>query len=175
MRRFLSLAFVLGSALVASCESGSSETTPPQNIHPQPQPNNGNQTFTAPCNAETCGTAPGSLTSPRCKQEASGCGWSDNSSVSYRQCPESECGVAPTADVCASGTVFRGSVCGSENESVCAWNTICAPPPSTTPCAKGNDDCGPMPMIGVVCEDGGMGSLLCMQFESRCDWQASCN
>jgi hypothetical protein len=31
-----------------------------------------------------------------------------------------------------------------------------------------------MPLVGVVCPDAGTGTLACMQFPSRCDWQAKC-
>lgn len=170
----LTFALSFGSLLLVQCGAGSSEV-PPQSIHPQPQPNNRQVTFTAPCSAAQCGDAPGTIASPRCKQEPSGCLWSDSTSVSFRQCAETECGAAPNASVCAPGTIFRGSTCGSENERACAWHTACAPPPSTTPCAKGDGECGPMPLLGVVCDDGGTGGLVCMQFERGCNWQASCD
>ena len=161
-----------GLVFVACSESGS-DPGPLEGIHPQPQPNNGDQKFTAPCSAASCGAPPSSLTSPRCKPVEMGCGWAEDSSVSYRQCADEDCGIRPTADVCAEGTTFRGAACGSENEAVCSWSTVCAPPPSTTPCATA-DGCGGKPMLGVICKDGSTGDLECMQFAVRCSWQRTC-
>ncbi len=176
MRRGL-LLFVLGSVgLAIACESGTETGPGPQGIHPQPQPNRREAAFTAPCTAQRCGDAPSSIANPQCKPLPSECGWADDDgSVSYRACADAECGAAPGAEVCAEGTTFKGNTCGSENEAACAWTTFCAPPPSTTPCAEGDDGCGPMPMIGVVCTDGGAGGLACMQFDGRCNWQRTCD
>lgn len=94
--------------------------------------------------------------------------------MSYRPCAESECGAAPGAEVCPSGTTFRGNSCGSENEAVCAWSSACTPPRSTVPCPD-TDGCGPQPEIGVICQDGGIGGLACMQGASRCGWERTCD
>ncbi|MBX3222021.1 MAG: hypothetical protein KF795_16000 [Labilithrix sp.] len=176
MRRALFLFVLSAVGLALACES-SSETNPEPDgdgIHPQPQPNRRAATFTAPCTATGCGEAPESLTSPKCKPLPAECGWTDEGSVSFRPCDESECGVAPGSEVCPEGTLFRGNTCGSENEAACAWNTACAPPRSTTPCAD-PAGCGPMPAIGVICEDGGNGELACMKLDTRCDWQRTCD
>ncbi|MBX3263959.1 MAG: hypothetical protein KIS78_29120 [Labilithrix sp.] len=174
MRRGLFLFLLSAVGLASACESTSKTNPGPQGIHPQPQPNRRPVTFTAPCTATACGEAPEAIASPSCKPLPADCGWTDNSSVSFRQCADSECGVAPTSEVCPSGTLFRGNTCGSENEAPCAWNTACVPPPSTTPCPA-PEGCGPKPEIGVICQDGGIGGLECMQFDSRCDWQRTCD
>jgi hypothetical protein len=133
--------------------------------------------FVAPCVPATCGEVPSSSksTKPACSDTAGACGWSDdpNGSVSFRQCEPSECGAEPDASVCPSGTTKKGATCGSENEGPCTWRTACAYPPSTTPCPDQNG-CGPMPMIGVICNDGTSGELLCMKKGASCDWQRSC-
>ena len=174
MRRGLPLFFLGSLGLALACES-STETGPgPQGIHPQPQPNRREATFTAPCTPERCGDAPSAIARPRCKPLPSECGWSDGTSVSYRPCAASECGAEPGPDVCPDGTTFKGNTCGSENDAACAWTTACAPPPSTTPCAD-PEGCGPKPEIGVVCSDGGIGDLACMQLQSSCGWQRTCD
>lgn len=180
-RSFAPLALVaLTATLAAACEVASTSTEPPADdkggdpISPQPQPNRGAAKFTAPCNASTCGQAPGNLEAPKCApEERDVCSWSEDTSVSYRQCAESECGTAPGSEVCAPGTTFKGNTCGSEDERPCAWTTACMPPPSTTPCPTA-EGCGPQPAIGVVCKDGSNGELVCMQFETACNWQRSC-
>jgi len=171
MRRLLCLPLVL--AVAAACESSSPEQGP-QNIHPQPQPNDGRVRISAPCTAAECGDAPALLASPHCKPEGPSCNWSDDTSASYRQCADEECGVAPSPKICPIGTNFRGNTCGSEDGAPCRWTTHCAPPPSTTPCPTA-DGCGPKPEIGVVCSDGGIGELVCMEFPSRCAWQRTCD
>jgi hypothetical protein len=160
--------------LVAACENTTSPTSPgPSGIHPQPQPNRTEATFTAPCNASKCGDAPSSLKKPRCKPAPTDCGWSEDTSVSYRGCEEKACGTPPGPETCPSGTTFKGNSCGAENEGPCAWNTVCAPPPSTTPCPNA-EGCGGKPEIGVICKDGSTGDLACMQFDSECRWQRTC-
>jgi hypothetical protein len=174
MRKASLLVFVVLTALGAACESSSPNGGSFQSIHPQPQPNAGSMKFTAPCTAATCGSAPETLASPHCKPEASGCGWSEDTPVSYRPCAESECGQAPSADTCPSGTTFKGNTCGSENDAACTWSSVCLPPRSTIACAD-VDGCGPKPEIAVVCQDGGTGDLACMQVASRCAWQRTCD
>ncbi len=170
--------------LVVACSASSTETepgadpnnpgdNPPTGIHPQPQPNKTETTFTAPCNAQTCGDVPSGLKKPRCKPQPVDCGWSEDTSVSYAPCEESKCGTAPGPETCPTGTTFKGNSCGSENDAACAWSTVCAPPPSTTPC-KDSEGCGPKPEIGVVCKDGTTGDLACMQFDDGCKYQRTC-
>lgn len=179
MRRGLLLFFLSALSLAGACESSSepgsgAERPGGQGIHPQPQPNRRETRFTSPCTAAKCGEAPGALESPRCKPLDAECGWTDDTSVSYRPCPDTECGPAPGPEVCPAGTTFKGNACGSENEGACAWSTSCAPPPSTTPCPD-PEGCGPRLNIGVICKDGGAGELACMQFDTRCNWQRTCD
>lgn len=174
MRRERLLLLLPALAIAWACESSSGPDVAPDSIHPQPQPNRTEVKLTAPCTAAKCGDAPATLASPRCKPQPSECAWTDDTSVSYRPCAESECGVAPGPDVCPSGTTFKGNACGSENESACTWSTACAPPPSTTPCAS-PEGCGPQPAIGVICKDGDAGALACMEFGSSCNWQRTCD
>ncbi len=172
MRWFVGVALAFSIALAAGCEA-SSPGTGPKGIHPQPQPNT---KFTSPCNAEACGSAPGSLVSPHCKPAGSGsCGWSeDDGSVSYRECPDADCGPKPDETICPPGTTYKGSQCGSENAEICRWSSACMLPPSTTPCPEPNG-CGGRPELAVICQDGGVGDLLCMQLASgSCGWQRSC-
>jgi hypothetical protein len=134
--------------------------------------------FIAPCTAAACGEVPASTksTKPACTSSAGACEWSDTSpdgTVSYRACAESECGAKPDASVCPSGTTYKGSNCGSENEGPCVWRSACTPPPSTTPCPDA-DGCGPMPAIGVICKDGSNGSLACMKQGNKCGWERTC-
>lgn len=171
--RFLRLS-CFGASLILACGAGSDGSDSLDSIHPQPQPNNGDISFIAPCSAESCGPAPDTLANPRCKPEASQCGWSDDTAVSYRPCPDAECGAAPSADVCPSDTTFGGNACGSENETTCLWRTTCVPPKSTTPCSN-EDGCGPKPEIGVMCKDGSAGDLVCMEKGASCDWQRTCD
>lgn len=171
MRRGILALVVLG--LIAACQAGSSSGEPVA-IHPQPQPNGEQISFTSPCTAATCGQAPGSIANARCKPAASACAWGPDTAVSARMCDDTECGAAPGADVCGTGTTFKGSSCISENESACAWSTVCAPPPSTVPCSN-VDGCGGKPELGVVCQDGSIGDLVCMSFPPACGWQRTCD
>ena len=91
--------------------------------------------------------------------------------VSYESCEESECGPIPQIG-CPDGDTLAQS-CGSENDGPCLWTITCIPPPSTTPCQT-PDGCGPMPEIGVICDDGSSGSLACMQTGSDCSWEPQC-
>jgi len=178
MRRGALLSILgLGLAVVLACETQDGSTGPvgPSAIHPQPQPNGGRGfAFVSPCSATRCGDAPGSLERPRCAPQQEGCTWREDESVSFRQCPESDCGPAPGAEVCPAGTSFKSNTCGAENQGACVWHTSCAPPRSTTPC-RDPQGCGDgVPAIAVLCSDGGTGGLECMQFATRCSFQASC-
>lgn len=136
--------------------------------------------FVAPCNASACGEIPPSSHSakPVCTPASESCTWSDldpDTSVSYRQCAEAECGTKPDESVCPSGTTFKGAACGSEDEGPCVWRSSCAPPPSTTPCPDA-DGCGPgKPLIGVICQDGSNGDLACMKQGETCGWERTCD
>jgi hypothetical protein len=135
--------------------------------------------FVAPCTAAVCGEVPESSTAekPECTATAGTCGWTDpdpNGSVSYRPCEDAECGTKPDASVCPAGTAFKGAACGSENSGACIWRSACSPPRSTTPCPDPND-CGDMPLIGVICKDGSSGELACMKQGAKCSWERTCD
>lgn len=172
----VALSLLIAPLLAAGCAS----TTPNdsglggQGIHPQPQPNHRRAKFTAPCTPEACGEAPGALDRPHCKPADATCEWSEDEPVSYRLCPADACGEEPDAAVCPREATFRGNECGSADDGPCAWTTTCAPPRSTTPCGD-PEGCGPKPDIGVVCSDGEMGDLACMQLDARCGWQSTCD
>ncbi len=160
-----------GFVVACAAESGGG---PDAEIRPQPQPNRREALFAAPCTATACGEAPTTLSKPRCAPAPADCAWSEDEVVSYAACEDASCGTAPGAEVCPSGTTFKGNACGSENGGACRWTTTCAPPPSTTACTSAAG-CGPMPELGVLCSDGGTGELVCMQFDDRCAWQRSCD
>jgi hypothetical protein len=163
-----------GLGLGAACAASSTDDGRDTEIRPQPQPNRREALFSAPCTATTCGDAPASLSKPRCAPSGVECTWAEDAVVSYAQCDAGTCGQEPSPDVCPAGTDFKANMCGSENEGACRWTTVCAPPPSTTPCADPSG-CGAQPALGVICSDGGMGELLCMQLDDRCGWQRSCD
>ena len=179
MRRGILFLFLCTVSLAGACES-SSDPEPGAgepggaNLHPQPQPNRRETKFTAPCTSATCGDVPEALESPRCKQTDAQCAWTDDTSVSYQSCPDSECGPAPGPEVCPSGFTFKGTSCGRENKGACAWSSGCEPPRSTVSCPD-REGCGPKPELGVICHDGGVGDLECMQFDARCSWQRTCD
>jgi hypothetical protein len=99
------------------------------------------------------------------------CDGDGDGTVSYAPCEPVECGPIPQIGCPPDYTLVES--CGSENDAACKWTITCTPPPSTTPCAT-PDGCGPMPAIGVVCDDGSSGTLACMQTESECSWQPQC-
>ncbi len=175
------LAFLNVALVLVACSSSSTtpnEPNAPSNTDDETATTRTGLSFIAPCTAAACGEIPSSSKAekPQCTPSAGACGWSDpdpNGSVSYRECPASECGPEPDASVCPAGTSFKGAACGSENEGACVWRSACTPPPSTTPCPD-PDGCGEMPAIGVICKDGSNGTLECMQFGSKCEWQRSC-
>ncbi len=137
--------------------------------------------FISPCTAGACGEVPSSSKSPKpsCSPSAGGgsCGWSDpdpDGSVSFAPCEESKCGAKPDGTICPAGTVFAGAQCGNENDQGCAWHSACVPPKSTTPC-KDATQCQAKPEIGVICKDGSVGDLECMQLSTgKCGWQRTC-
>lgn len=168
---------LLGIFMLVAC---SSDSTPNEPSSPSPSDDTATVRealeFVAPCVPEACGEVPSSskASKPACVPSSGECTWSDpEGSVSFRQCQATECGAEPDASVCPAGTSKKGSTCGSENEGPCAWHTACAFPPSTTPCPT-EDGCGPMPLLGVVCDDGSSGELRCMKRGASCEWQPSC-
>jgi hypothetical protein len=137
--------------------------------------------FTAPCDAQACGEVPPSSRSdrPSCSPSSAGtCGWSDpdpDGSVSFRECAASECAPKPEIDVCPTGTLLRGATCGSENSGPCIWRSTCTPPRSTTPCPDPNG-CGEgVPALAVMCKDGSVGGLACMQQGKTCKFEPTCD
>ena len=132
------------------------------------------------CAFAACGSLPSTLSdtpSVKCSGASSAsCAWSargDDSSVSYRPCSDSECPAAPAID-CPAGTVRSSQQCGSENDAACAWTTICTPPRTTTACPE-QDGCGPEPLLGVICDDGSNGALVCVSNGQSCGWQRNCD
>lgn len=170
---------------VVACASDPTTTTPPAPSPDEPgdTPPKVQRTalaFVAPCTATACGTVPESSTSekPTCVEELGACGWTDpnpEDTVSYRFCEATECeGPAPDANVCPAGTKFGGADCGAENDEACRWRSSCAPPRLTTPCPD-PEACGGQPMIGVICEDGTNGGLVCVTDGNTCRWERSCD
>jgi hypothetical protein len=173
---------VLVSACGApSSPGGVSASEPP--VTSDPAKTHEALSFVAPCSSTACGEVPESLgdqAKPACAPQGTSCVWSagggDDTSVSYRECAETECsGDAPAEDVCPAGTTFAGNRCGSENDAACAWTTACVAPRSTTPCGGGADACGPKPEIGVICADGTTGDLVCVEANGGCEYQRSCD
>ena len=173
------LALAALGAVVVACETtaATEDTSPalPSGIRPQPQPTKGEASFTSPCTAEACGEAPVSLTSPRCKPVANGCGWSEDSSVSYRTCEESACGTAPGPNVCPAGTTFKANTCGAEKDGPCGCTTAWGGRRCSTGCTTLYGCGAAKPELGVVCSDGGIGDLACMKFIDGCRWQPTCD
>jgi hypothetical protein len=91
--------------------------------------------------------------------------------VSYEPCDPSECGAIPQIGCPSDYTLVES--CGSVNGNACTWAINCIPPASTTPCAT-PDGCGPMPELGVICDDGSVGTLACMETDNDCSWQPQC-
>lgn len=134
------------------------------------------------CTIDACGSVPSSLSreSTVSCADASGasCAWassSDDTSVSYRSCSDSECPEKPSLE-CPEGTRFASQSCGSENDGACLWTTICAPPRETTPCPEstGCDDL-PLMEIGVICTDGSTGGFACVTDGQKCYWERNCD
>lgn len=172
LRRLATIALLLAAA----CSTSSSGASDPDGIHPQPQPNNGSVSITAPCNTVICGAAPSELQYPKCIPQNGKCTWIDQQTSSYTQCADVECGDAPKADVCPAGTTFKGNTCGAENDNSCAWTTACAPPRSTTPCPDPNGCGSAMPDIGVICQDGDAGALACFLLSTgKCGFDRTCD
>lgn len=170
-------ALLFGSTWLAAC-GGSEEAK---------SPNEGGasrQTLTASgdCRFETCGAVPSSLaTAPQLECSASSsaeCAWAadgPDSSVSFRQCAESECPPKPAVD-CPSDTVQSNQYCGSENDAACAWTTVCVPPRITTPCPQADGCSGqPIPAIGIICKDGSTGGMACVTDGAKCFLERDCD
>jgi hypothetical protein len=133
-----------------------------------------------PCALESCGSIPSSMASDdelHCTaKDLDQCDWEptdDDTSVSYRNCKEAECGARPSV-VCPPGTQFKGQQCGAENDDPCRWSTTCAPPRQTTPCPDA-DACGGQPTIAVICSDGSDGDMVCVTDGTECYWERSCD
>ena len=176
MRRLLVAFAALVAVAVVACGTSHSEDATPDGIHPQPQPNNGQISITAPCTPTTCGAAPSTFQYPKCVPDKGTCKWIDETTVSFEACDAAECGTVPGAEVCPSGTTFSGNNCGSENGASCAWTTACVPPRSTTPCPDPNGCGDAKPELGVICKDGSTGDLACFQLANgACAFQRTCD
>jgi len=144
--------------------------------------------YVAPCTPEECdglpvpeiGCADGTTPTVSCAPADDGtchvtpeCDGDDDGddTVSYAPCDADECGPIPQIGCPSDHTLVTS--CGSENDAACTWTITCVPPPSTTPCAT-PDGCGPMPELGVICDDGSAGTLACMEVGSDCSWQPQC-
>lgn len=140
--------------------------------------------YVSPCAPSTCTGSPAGDTSgaATCSSSAQGaCGWSPgspgadpNGTVSFRECKASECPAQMPEIACASGYDQSAPRCGAENDGPCAWITACTAHPTDEACAEGA--CGnAMPEIGVVCGDGGTGTLICGKTSAgTCGWQPKC-
>ena len=135
------------------------------------------------CTFEACSSLPSSLDDAgrvECTSGAgSACEWAngdDNeASVSYRFCQDSECPPRPALD-CPGDTVKSSQQCGDENDTGCAWTTVCVPPRETTPCpSKTGCDGQPVIEIGIICSDGTNGGFVCVTDDKSCYWERSCD
>lgn len=174
-RIFPTIALNLGLLLVACAGTDRGESdTPDRRL----------QTLKAAdgCEFATCGSLPSSLSSEpvvECSSSADAeCTWSrtsDDGSVSYRFCADSECPPQPELD-CPAGTVFGSQQCGSENDAPCSWTTSCVPPRVTTPCADSHGcDHLPVQTIGIICKDGSTGDFACVTDGKSCFLERNCD
>jgi len=168
--------FVLASMLLPAC-GGSEEAKSPSDGAGARQ----TLSVNGECSFEACGTMPSSLASaPKVECGASSsaaCAWADDSgsSVSYRQCAETECPPKPAVE-CPADTVQAAQSCGSENEGPCAWTTVCVPPRVTTPCPQADGCSGqPVSTIGIICKDGSVGGMACVSDGARCFLERDCD
>jgi hypothetical protein len=167
------LLFTLG---VAAC-SGSSP-------HPaDPAPGGTRQQLVAKgdCTFEECGT-PSSFegeASIECAASTNdSCEWSPDVTdgvAGYAYCQDSQCPPRPAID-CPADTVKASQQCGNENNTGCAWTTVCVPPRETTPCpAQNGCDDQPQLAIGIICSDGSAGSFVCVSDDQKCFWERNCD
>jgi hypothetical protein len=173
-RIFSSITFSLGLLLVNCAGSDPKESDTPDLQRQTLKASDG-------CEFASCGTLPSSLSSEpvvECSSTAGDeCSWSgsNDGSVSYRYCSDSECPPKPEVD-CPDGTTFGSQQCGRENDAACAWTTSCVPPRITTPCADshGCDDL-PQQAIGIICKDGSNGGFACVTDGDSCFWERNCD
>src|SRR3954470_24479218 len=168
---------LFGSILLAAC-GGSEEPRNPSDSATTRQ----TLSVNGECSFEGCGAMPPSLASKQkveCGASSSGaCAWSEDaasSSVSYRQCADTECPPKPAVD-CPADTTQSSQTCGSENQGACVWTTMCVPPRITTPCPQANGCSGePVLTIGIVCKDGSAGGMACVTDGARCFLERDCD
>jgi hypothetical protein len=171
--------FTLFIALLSTAACGSSTTN-----SPEPNPAGERQELVAKgdCTFEACGSMPSSYEGEaqvECSDTAGDCSWSPSDplegSVSYAFCQDSECPARPAID-CPAGTARASQQCGNENDTGCAWTTVCTPPRETTPCPDqhGCDD-QPVYDIAIVCKDESIGSFVCVTDDRRCYWERNCD
>jgi hypothetical protein len=132
------------------------------------------------CTFEECGT-PSSFegeASIECSASTNdACEWSADvdSVVGYAYCEDSECPPRPAID-CPADTVNFSQHCGNENNTGCAWTTVCVPPRETTPCpAQNGCDDQPQFAIGIICSDGSVGASVCVTDDQKCFWERNCD
>jgi hypothetical protein len=106
------------------------------------------------------------------------CEWSADVTdgvAGYAYCEDSECPPRPAID-CPADTVKASQQCGNENNTGCAWTTVCVPPRETTPCpAQNGCDDQPQLAIGIICSDGSAGSFVCVSDDQKCFWERNCD
>lgn len=177
MKQIIAGYCVFGSLFLAAC-GGSEEAKSPSDGA------SARQTLSVhgECSFAACGSLPSNLsTTPKVECTAGSsesCAWSDttaNTSVSYRQCAETECPPQPAIE-CPADTVQSTQTCGSENDAACAWTTVCVPPRITTPCPQA-DGCAnqPVPEIGIICKDGSNGGMACVTDGTSCFMERDCD
>jgi hypothetical protein len=176
MKQMKCLVMMISLLGAAACSSTSDS--------PEPNPAGEKQQLVAKgdCTFEACGSMPSSYAGEakvECTEAAGECSWSPpdplDGVVSYAQCEESECPARPSVD-CPAGTVRASQQCGNENNTGCAWSTVCVPPRETTPCADQHGcDSQPVAEIGIICQDESVGSFVCVTDGRSCYWERSCD
>lgn len=176
MTKKIITSFGLFFTLIATACSGSTDRG-------DPAPSGTRQQLVAKgdCTFETCGSPSsfeGEATIECSASTGEACAWSaavDGGSVGYTYCEDSECPPRPTID-CPTDTVKSSQQCGNENDTGCAWTTVCVPPRETTPCpAKNGCDDLPLFTIGIICSDGSAGGFACVTDAQKCFWERNCD
>jgi len=173
----VSFSFVFGSMFLTAC-GGSEEAKSPSERAATRQ----TLSVSGECSFEGCGAMPASLASaPKVEcgtSSSAACAWSEEAagaSVSYRQCADTECPSKPAVE-CPADTAQLSQTCGSENQGLCVWSTVCVPPRVTTPCPQADGCAGePVFTIGIICKDGSVGGMACVTDGSSCFLERDCD
>lgn len=163
---------------VGACSSSSGSANP---TDPAPGGTRQQLVVKGDCTFEACGS-PSSFEGEakiECAPATNdACAWSaddDSGTVSYAYCDDSECPPRPAVD-CPADTVKSSQQCGNENNTGCAWTTVCVPPRETTPCpAQNGCDDQPLFTIGIICSDGSAGGFVCVTDDRKCFWERNCD